>query len=127
MQLLEPYEELQNSFVDNQLSPFLNKHIDRILVSARGAKTDSSGYDKLLAIDYSAFYRSDIVSSYNELLENREFSNLLFELIKHTKTLLPIYDRIGYNIMIIDSLAIDGNPSLQIKPHIPFQDIKKKR
>lgn len=108
MQLLESYEDLQVQFVDGFLSPFLNTHIDRLPVGVTGSKTDSTLYDKLIEIDYSAFKRKKGDQSYEELLKSRAFSNLMLDLIKHTKTLLPIYSRIGINISRIDSLVMDS-------------------
>ncbi len=108
MQLLESYENLQLQFVDNHLSPFLNKHIDRITIGVAGLKTDTTSYDRLIQINYSTFNKNTSEQSYEELLKSREFSNLLIELMQHTKTLLPIYDRIGVNISIIDSIAIES-------------------
>lgn len=109
MQLLESYENLQVQFVDNHLSPFLNKHIDRITIGVAGLKTDTTFYDKLIQINYSTFNKNTSEQSYEDLLKSREFSNLLIELMQHTKTLLPIYDRIGVNVSIIDSIAIESN------------------
>ena len=109
MQLLESYENLQIQFVDNHLSPFLNTQIDKVAVGITGSKADSTFYDKKIQINYSAFNKLTKEQSYEELLRSREFSNLLLELMKHTKTLLPIYDRIGGNISIIDSIVGDAN------------------
>ena len=112
MQLLESYEDLQIQYVDNHLSPFLNKHIDRIIIGDTGSKKDSTLYDKTIQLNYSVFNKNNLEQSYEELLKSREFSNLLLELMQHTKTLLPIYDRIGVNVSIIDSIAMDSDNSI---------------
>lgn len=116
LQLLESYEILQNNFVDGYLSPFLNKNIDRTIVAAHGSEKDSTFYDKQIGFNNSIFTKRDTSNYYPELLKNREFSNLLIELIQQTKKLLPIYERIGANIFVIDSIATDGNPSLYEDP-----------
>ncbi len=43
--------------------------------------------------------------SVNKVITEIKFSNLMVELIMHTKTLIPIYSRINQNITIIDSIA----------------------
>lgn len=113
LQLLQSYEDSQIQFVDNHLSPFLNKHIDRITIGVTGSKTDSTFYDKKIQINYSAFKKNTLEQSYDELLKSRTFSNLLLELMQHTKTLLPIYDRIGVNVSMIDSIAMESNISIK--------------
>jgi hypothetical protein len=39
------------------------------------------------------------------LLQDRTILNLLAELVAHTSTLLPIYQRLGDNIQHIDSIV----------------------
>ena len=95
------YEELQAEFIDNQLSPFLNHYIDRLSVSTGKLEIDSS------------LYSSSFTTSYDELLASREFSNLLAELITHTNPLLATYRRLNQRIYNIDSLTVQGNPSLE--------------
>ncbi len=109
LQLLESYEGIQIDFVEHQLNPFLNRNTDIISIYANGSISDSSYYDRLIAIDYSSFYQEDNSRSYDRLRQNREFSNLLFELIKQTKTVLPIYNRIGENISEIESIINSMN------------------
>lgn len=104
--LLESYEDIQINFVENQLNPFLNRNTDIISIYANGSISDSSFYDRSIAIDYRSFYQEEDSSSYDLLMQNREFSNILFELIKQTKTVLPIYKRIGENISDIESIII---------------------
>ncbi len=106
LQLLESYEDIQCNFVDNQLAPYLNKNVDRIYIGETGMKTDTSYYSKSIAIDYSTFHKHKMEHSYKELLKSHEFTNLLLELVIHTKTFLPIYKRIETNISVIDSLVI---------------------
>lgn len=83
--LLESYEDIQINFLDNQLTPFLNLNADVISIYANGSKNDTSSYDQLIAIDYSSFYYENSSISYEKLLINKEFSNLLFELVKHRR------------------------------------------
>jgi hypothetical protein len=95
------YEKLRASFVDSQLSPFLNQHIDRLALSKWVVEIDSSLYNSRFSIDY------------NTLLESREFSDYLAELIKHTEVTYGIYLRLYNFASGIDALVIQGNPSLE--------------
>ena len=100
MQLLAAYEDEHLNFVDNQLSPYLNENID-ILRAYQNAKQD--GYDNILALKLDDIPLKPL--SVNKVITERKFSNLMVELIMHTKTLVPIYSRINQNITIIDSIA----------------------
>ena len=97
------YEELRASFVDSQLSPFLSQHIDRIALSKGELEIDSSLYNSPFSTDYET------------LLESREFSNYLAELIKRTEVTYDIYLRLYNFVHGIDALVIQGNPSLEPK------------
>lgn len=105
LQLLSAYELLQTTFVDNQLVPYLNKTVDRVSISGIGSKVDSSRYDALVNLDPSIKISSDFAESFERILKDQEFVNLLFELIRQTKRLLPIYNRIDVGLMQIDSLT----------------------
>ena len=100
MQLLAAYGDEHLNFVDNQLSPYLNENID-ILRAYQNAKQD--GYDNILALKLDDIPLKPL--SVNKVITERKFSNLMVELIMHTKTLVPIYSRINQNITIIDSIA----------------------
>ena len=59
------YELLQASFVDNQLSPFLNQYINRLALTGEALEIDPALYDSPFTTDREA------------LLKSRAFSNLL--------------------------------------------------
>jgi hypothetical protein len=86
------------------LNPYLNEHINRFQVNRN---TVSDEYDKLLNINFDTGKLIPISES--NILRDRKFSNLMIELMTHTKTLMPIYDRIGENIKVIDSIVTKGN------------------
>ena len=94
------YEELQAHFVDNRLNPYLDKNIDRISTSAKRLDLNES------------LYTSRFKTSYRMLLDDREFANLLIELIKHSRRLVQTYDRMGLNIVTIDSIAVQNCPTV---------------
>ena len=109
LELLASYEDLQTSFVDNHLNPFLNKHADRLSITVNGFKKDTAIYDKILAESYSTIKILNRKTTDLNLLKSSVFINLLTELIYHTKALLPVYGRIDENISTIESLT--SNPS----------------
>ena len=105
MELLASYEDLQSSFVDNHLNPFLNKRSARLEIAVKGYKNDTTSYDKIFAESFSDLNFSNNYSSNSSLLKDSEFINLNTELIYHTTALLPIYKRIDENISTIESLT----------------------
>ena len=94
------YDQFQAEFIDNHLSPFLNQHIDRLSISNEELEIDSSLYD------------SPFITDYDKLFANREFSNLLAELIKHTQPIVRSYGRVNRQIRLIDSITVAGNSTL---------------
>ncbi|MBT8205860.1 MAG: hypothetical protein KJO20_10835 [Eudoraea sp.] len=104
LELLASYEDLQTSFVDNYLNPFLNKHADRLPITIKGFEKDTAIYDKILAEPYSTIKMLNRKPTDFNLLTDSEFINLLTELIYHTKALLPVYGRVDENISTIESL-----------------------
>ncbi len=94
------FEELQAYFVDNRLNPYLDTYIDRI-----------STYSKKFDL-HESLYSSRFETSYQTLRDSREFANLLIELIKHSRTLVQIYERMGSLITKIDSIAVQNCPSI---------------
>lgn len=103
MELLASYEDIQSSFVDNYLSPYLNKHSGRLEITVNGYSTDTSLYDKIFAESFSDVNVSNNSFAHSSLLEDPVFINLITELIYHTTALLPIYERVDKNISTIES------------------------
>ncbi len=101
LQLLAAYEDQQNNFVDNHLSPALNRQVDYISIINIAENNDS--INKVEDFDYEPLFAN--ANDYSNLLQDRTFLNLLAELVTHTNTLLPIYQRMGENIQRIDSIV----------------------
>ncbi|MGB5647824.1 DUF6090 family protein [Muriicola sp.] len=101
LQLLAAYEDQQNNFVDNHLSPALNREIDYIAITNSAVNND--GINEVEDFDYKPL--SANANDYTKLLQDRTILNLLAELVTHTNTLLPIYHRMGENIQRIDSIV----------------------
>ena len=98
------FEEIQAYFVDNRLNPYLDKYIDRISIFAERFDLNKS------------LHTGRFKTSYRALLDDREFANLLIELIRHSRTLIQTYDRIGNFIATIDSIAVQNCPLLKEEP-----------
>ena len=107
---LQLFEELQFRFVGQQLKPFLNRSIDRTRVRSSRKSADLT----------TTYHPSIFSSAYDDLLRNREFANLLIDLVFTTEDLTSTYGRIRKDITQIDSLIGLRNPSLRAKPYIPY-------
>jgi hypothetical protein len=99
-EFLLTYEELQAQFVDNQLYPYLSARVDFISTSAEHFDLDES------------LHLSRFNKSYEVLLNDSEFSNLLIQFIRHTRVLVSAYGRMGNFISVIDSIAVAKCPSV---------------
>ena len=104
------FEELQNKFVDDQLRPFLNKTIDRTTVRSKF----------ITGVMSTTHHPSNFAPSLDMLFRNREFSNLLIDLIFFTDRINGTYSRIDKDIQQIDSLITSKYPSIKAKPYIPY-------
>ena len=94
MELVGTYEDIQANFIDAQLSPFLNRSVDRMSASAE-------------ALELGGQLPESRFSTSNEaLLESREFSNLLVELIRHTRSVRGRYTAIEDVVSRIDSMVL---------------------
>ena len=101
LQLLAAYEDQQNSFVDNHLSPALYRQVDLISITNSAVYSDSIN----IIEDFERPKLSMPANDYSNLLQDQIFLNLLVELVAHTNTLLPIYHRMEENIKRIDSIV----------------------
>jgi len=79
---LKQFEEMQVSCLNQELRPFLNKHIDRTTVET-DRKTNAL-----------VRYPSPFESSPGDLLNNREFANILTDVLYFTKRIMYPYHRI---------------------------------
>lgn len=104
------FEQLQNRFVDQQLRPFLNRIVDRTTIRS----------SLIAAVMTTTEHPSNFNASYDQLFNNREFSNLLVDLIFFTDRVTSTYIRIEKDIYQIDSLIISKYPNIQAKPYVPY-------
>lgn len=94
MELLGKYEAIQAGFVDEQLSPFLNGSVDRF----SGAAEELERGGRLV--------ESRFRTSYEEIFESRDFSNLLVDLLRHTGSVQLVYGNVERAMSRIESLAV---------------------
>lgn len=104
------FEASQNSFVDNQLRPFLNKNVDRTKVRSLYKTSE------LITTNNSSVFPPNTT----DLLQNREFANLLTDLIFFTKRIKENYGRLYNDIIEIDSLIHVQYPNMNTKTYIPY-------
>ena len=110
LESLLKWEETQNQFVDQQLRPFLNGNVDRTKVRSIRKSAE------LITTRYSSVFPPNS----RELLQNREFANLLVDLIFFTQRITDTYVRIDRDITEIDSLIHAKYSDIKAKPYIPY-------
>ncbi|MGB5272714.1 MAG: DUF6090 family protein [Flavobacteriaceae bacterium] len=104
------FEVVQNQFVDQQLRPFLNRAIDRTTMRSKFETGEM----------ITTMHASKFPNSYSELLESREFANLLVDLDFFTRRVLGTYGRIDRDITQIDSLIQSKYPDIVAKVYTPY-------
>ena len=109
MEHLNHSEEYYVQFVNQEFRPFLNRFVDRSDVRGNYVKGQ-------WIISHHA---SPFKSSFDDLIQSREFANLLTDLIYASNRSINVYQRLGKNLDQIDSLILAKYPSIQAKPYIP--------
>lgn len=84
-------EMMQARFVNGQLAPFLNEYVVRRPWKATDLSVDST------------FLTDQFESNYTDLLNSKEFYNLLVDLIRHSNYVVRVYNRIEINIKEIEA------------------------
>ncbi|PHS50759.1 MAG: hypothetical protein COB01_11895 [Lutibacter sp.] len=104
------FEAIQVRYVDLQLRPFLNSHIDRTTIDTY-QKADS-----LITNHFSSPFKN----TSSDLLNNREFANILTDLIFSTKRIMLPYRRMAIVIKEIEEIFTVKYPSIPIVEYNPF-------
>lgn len=101
---LMQFEAIQARFVDQQLRPFLNRTLDRTTIDSyqTGATLKTRQYP------------SPFTNTNYELLHNREFANLLTDLLFFTRRLFLPYDRLGDRTIELKEIIKKEYPSIEI-------------
>jgi hypothetical protein len=105
------FEVVQNQFVDQQLRPFLNRAVDRTTIRSKFESAEM----------ITTMHASKFPNSFSELLESREFANLLVDLSFFTRRVLDTYGRIDRDIAQIDSLIQSKYPDLKAEVYVPYR------
>jgi len=107
---LKQFEEIQVSYVNQNLRPFLNRHIDRTTIDT---------YQKADSLITTRF-PSPFEYSSSDLLENREFANILTDLLFFTKRIMLPYKRIAVVMSEMEEIIAKDYPKVKIEPYEPF-------
>jgi len=104
------FEAIQVRYVDQQLRPFLNRSMDRTTIDT---------YQKADSL-FTTLHPSPFTTSHDDLLRNREFANILVDLLFCTKRIMLPYKRIAIDIKEMEEIIANEYPSIIIEPYKPF-------
>lgn len=107
---LMQFEELQISYVNHELRPYLNSHTDKTTLRTR------QNFDALETIKVSSPFRS----SPKELMKDREFANLLVDLLFFTKRIMLPYNRMNKIMAEMEKIIATDYPDVELKEYKPF-------
>jgi len=104
------FEAIQVRFVDTQLRPFLNRNMDRTTIDSHQER----------ATLITERFASPFTDSSESLLKNREFGNLLLDLLFCTKRIMLPYQRMFGTVGEIREIISKEYPSIRVEPYKPF-------
>ena len=102
---LKQFEEMQVSCLNLELRPFLNKHMDRTTIET-DRKTNS-------LVRYSSPFKS----SPGDLLNNREFANILTDVLFFTNRIMYPYHRIEIVMNEMEEIIVKQYPEAKYEIH----------
>jgi hypothetical protein len=104
------FEALQINYVNQELRPYLNKRIDRTTLKTRQ--------------NFDALETKKVPSPFNnspkDLLQDREFANLLVDLLFFTKRIMLPYNRLNKIMADMEVIIAEDYPDVVIKEYKPF-------
>lgn len=109
LEKLLQFEELQINYINQELRPFLNKHTDNTIYytsqnfNTKGPKRLSSRFK----------------SSAKELLNNREFANLLVDVLFFTERVMLPYNRLNTIMTDMDKIIAEEYPKVEKERYGP--------
>lgn len=107
---LMQFEELQISYVNQELRPYLNSHIDKTTLRTR------QNFDALVTTKVSSPFKS----SPKELMKDRKFANLLVDLLFFTKRIMLPYNRLNKIMADMETIITEDYPDVELKVYNPF-------
>ncbi len=104
------FEELQISYVNQELRPYLNSRIDKTTLKTR------QNFDALETTKVSSPFNN----SPKDLLQEREFANLLVDLLFFTKRIMLPYNRLNKIMADMEKIIVKDYPDIELKEYKPF-------
>lgn len=104
------FEALQINYVNQELRPYLNKQIDRTTLKTR------QNFDAL----ETRKAPSPFNNSPKDLLQDREFANLLVDLLFFTRRVMLPYNRLNKIMSDMEVIIAEDYPDVVIKEYKPF-------
>lgn len=104
------FEALQINYVNQELRPYLNKRIDRTTLKTR------QNFDALETVKVS----SPFENSPQDLLEDREFANLLIDVLFFTRRIMLPYNRLNKIMADMEKIIAQDYPDVELKEYNPF-------
>jgi hypothetical protein len=96
--------------VNQNLRPFLNRHIDRTTIDT---------YQKADSLITTRF-PSPFKNAPSVLLENREFANIITDLLFFTKRIMLPYRRLAVVMSEMEEIIAKDYPEAKIEKYEPF-------
>lgn len=104
------FEELQINYVNQELRPYLNKRIDKTTL-----KTSQN---------FNAVATTRVLSPFKnspkDLLKDREFANLLVDLLFFTKRIMLPYNRLNTIMADIEDIITKDYPNVELETYGPL-------
>lgn len=107
---LRQFEDLQINYVNQELRPYLNKSIDRTTLKTR------QNFEALVTDKVSSPFKS----SPKALLQDREFANLLEDLLFFTERVMLPYNRLNTVMSDMVEIISKDYPQVKMEPYQPF-------
>ena len=109
LEKLLQFEELQINYINQELRPFLNKHTDNTIYYT-SQNFNTKGPERL-----SSLFKS----SAKELLNNREFANLLVDVLFFTERIMLPYNRLNTIMSDMDKIIAEEYPNVEKERYGP--------
>jgi hypothetical protein len=104
------FEELQINYVNQELRPFLNKRIDKTTLKT------SHNFNAAATTRVSSPFKN----SPKDLLKDREFANLLVDLLFFTKRIMLPYNRLNSIMADMEDIITKDYPNVPLETYGPL-------
>ena len=104
------FEEMQVRYVDQHLRPFLNKNMDRTAIDTYQRA------DSLITVKNPSAFKN----TSSDLLNSREFANILTDLVFYTKRIMLPYRRMEVVLKDLEEIIAQEHPFVRLKNYEPF-------